>query len=88
MRRPPPPLLASYILSSMMNGARGRDHQGSLTFLDPFEMMSNGRLGDYVINESGASAANYFHAPQFCIFAVKPFLVLVSASFSLCYHFS
>ena len=36
----------------MMNAGHSRDpHDG---FFDPFEMISNGRFGDYVVNEQGA----------------------------------
>lgn len=53
-RRNSAPTLASYILSSMMNGGYARDPHGSTGFFDPFEMMGSGRFGDYVVNEHGA----------------------------------
>ncbi|KAF8498415.1 hypothetical protein JB92DRAFT_2984566 [Gautieria morchelliformis] len=51
-RRAPAPLLASYLLSSMLNGGQGNSRgPAPMGFFDPFEMLSNGQFGDYVVNE-------------------------------------
>lgn len=62
----------------MLNGSRARDPHGSMGLFDPFEMMSNGRFGDYVVNEHGKHL--HFHSAK----VLGTALSLVSLCFCLC----